>query len=174
MYWDSHAFSTGYAFRKPLHSSGNSSTRGGRELILDITMVTLTVDWFQQKHISAIDFSERSLHSKLFWGEAFDLLQRKPRIHPKVMDATKKPLRIPPEFGTYAEEHGIFDLYKVSMFVWHPISCNLYVTGSPYGIPVAGTSNSYRYIHIRRSYSSNAAACSSPPLQKIIVVGLLV
>lgn len=28
------------------------------------------------------------------------------------MDATKKPLRIPPEFGAYAEEHGIFDLYK--------------------------------------------------------------
>nr|CAB3220769.1 AK58 radial spoke protein [Phallusia mammillata] len=28
------------------------------------------------------------------------------------MDATKKPLRIPPEFGIYAEEHGIFDMYK--------------------------------------------------------------
>ncbi|XP_002735582.1 adenylate kinase 8-like [Saccoglossus kowalevskii] len=28
------------------------------------------------------------------------------------MDATKKPLRIPPEFTTYAERHGIFDLYK--------------------------------------------------------------
>jgi adenylate kinase len=28
------------------------------------------------------------------------------------MDATKKPLRIPPDFGVYAEEHGIFDLYK--------------------------------------------------------------
>ena len=30
------------------------------------------------------------------------------------MDATKKPLRIPPEFSIYAEEHGIFDMYKVS------------------------------------------------------------
>jgi len=30
-----------------------------------------------------------------------------------VMDATKKPLRIPPEFATYAEEHEIFDMYKV-------------------------------------------------------------
>ncbi|CAK8679207.1 unnamed protein product [Clavelina lepadiformis] len=28
------------------------------------------------------------------------------------MDATKKPLRIPPDFGVYAEEHGIFDMYK--------------------------------------------------------------
>uniref|UniRef100_H2Z0X8 Nucleoside-diphosphate kinase n=1 Tax=Ciona savignyi TaxID=51511 RepID=H2Z0X8_CIOSA len=28
------------------------------------------------------------------------------------MDATKKPLRIPPSFGVYAEEHGIFDMYK--------------------------------------------------------------
>ncbi|XP_066294250.1 adenylate kinase 8-like isoform X2 [Branchiostoma lanceolatum] len=28
------------------------------------------------------------------------------------MDETKKPLRIPPQFGTYAEKHGIFDLYK--------------------------------------------------------------
>ena len=29
------------------------------------------------------------------------------------MDATKKPLRIPPDFGIYAEEHEVFDLYKV-------------------------------------------------------------
>ena len=28
------------------------------------------------------------------------------------MDSTKRPLRIPPEFATYAEKHGIFDLYK--------------------------------------------------------------
>ncbi|XP_052092934.1 adenylate kinase 8-like [Mytilus californianus] len=28
------------------------------------------------------------------------------------MDQTKRPLLIPPEFGTYAEKHGIFDLYK--------------------------------------------------------------
>ncbi|XP_070532328.1 adenylate kinase 8-like [Ptychodera flava] len=28
------------------------------------------------------------------------------------MDATKKPLRIPPEFTTYAERHDIFNLYK--------------------------------------------------------------
>ncbi|XP_072176313.1 adenylate kinase 8-like [Diadema setosum] len=28
------------------------------------------------------------------------------------MDQTKKPLRIPPQFGTYAERHGIFELYK--------------------------------------------------------------
>ena len=30
------------------------------------------------------------------------------------MDQTKRPLMIPPEFATYAEQHGIFDLYKVS------------------------------------------------------------
>ena len=30
-----------------------------------------------------------------------------------VMDQTKRPLLIPPEFGTYAEKHGLFDLYKV-------------------------------------------------------------
>ena len=30
-----------------------------------------------------------------------------------MVDATKRPLRIPPEFSTYAEQHGIFDLYKV-------------------------------------------------------------
>ena len=29
------------------------------------------------------------------------------------MDATKRPLTIPPEISNYAEEHGIFDLYKV-------------------------------------------------------------
>lgn len=28
------------------------------------------------------------------------------------MDATKRPLLIPPEFGTYAERHGIFEMYK--------------------------------------------------------------
>ncbi|XP_038046287.1 adenylate kinase 8-like [Patiria miniata] len=28
------------------------------------------------------------------------------------MDQTKKPLRIPPQFGTYAEKHGLFELYK--------------------------------------------------------------
>ncbi|XP_077986552.1 adenylate kinase 8-like [Glandiceps talaboti] len=28
------------------------------------------------------------------------------------MDASKKPLRIPPDFTTYAERHNIFDLYK--------------------------------------------------------------
>lgn len=28
------------------------------------------------------------------------------------MDQTKRPLLIPPEFATYAEQHGIFDLYK--------------------------------------------------------------
>nr|XP_054770114.1 adenylate kinase 8-like [Lytechinus pictus] len=28
------------------------------------------------------------------------------------MDQTKKPLRIPPQFGTYAERHGIFEMYK--------------------------------------------------------------
>nr|XP_039270982.1 adenylate kinase 8-like [Styela clava] len=28
------------------------------------------------------------------------------------MDTSKKPLRIPPEFGVYAEEHEIFDMYK--------------------------------------------------------------
>jgi len=29
------------------------------------------------------------------------------------MDATKRPLTIPPEISNYAEKHGIFDLYKV-------------------------------------------------------------
>lgn len=29
------------------------------------------------------------------------------------MDQTKRPLLIPPEFATYAEQHGVFDLYKV-------------------------------------------------------------
>ncbi|CAL1545587.1 unnamed protein product [Lymnaea stagnalis] len=28
------------------------------------------------------------------------------------MDQTKRPLRVPPEFATYAEKHGIFDMYK--------------------------------------------------------------
>ncbi|KAK3087522.1 hypothetical protein FSP39_006998 [Pinctada imbricata] len=28
------------------------------------------------------------------------------------MDQTKRPLLIPPEFGTYAEKHGVFDMYK--------------------------------------------------------------
>lgn len=28
------------------------------------------------------------------------------------MDQTKRPLLIPPEFATYAEQHGLFDLYK--------------------------------------------------------------
>ncbi|GFR93133.1 adenylate kinase 8-like [Elysia marginata] len=28
------------------------------------------------------------------------------------MDQTKRPLKIPPEFATYAEKHGIFDMYK--------------------------------------------------------------
>ncbi|XP_064649202.1 adenylate kinase 8-like [Lineus longissimus] len=28
------------------------------------------------------------------------------------MDQTKRPLRIPPEFATYSERHGIFELYK--------------------------------------------------------------
>lgn len=30
------------------------------------------------------------------------------------MDATKKPLLIPPEFSAYAEKHGIFQIYEVS------------------------------------------------------------
>ncbi|KAK3611802.1 hypothetical protein CHS0354_040470 [Potamilus streckersoni] len=28
------------------------------------------------------------------------------------MDQTKRPLQVPPEFATYAEQHGLFDLYK--------------------------------------------------------------
>ncbi|KAL5012337.1 hypothetical protein ScPMuIL_010888 [Solemya velum] len=28
------------------------------------------------------------------------------------MDQSKRPLLIPPEFGTYAEKHGVFDMYK--------------------------------------------------------------
>lgn len=35
------------------------------------------------------------------------------------MDSTKKPLRIPPEFGAYAEENGVFDMYKVTTkYTW--------------------------------------------------------
>ena len=34
------------------------------------------------------------------------------KTNPKKMDATKRPLLIPPEFGTYAEKHGIFEMYK--------------------------------------------------------------
>lgn len=30
-----------------------------------------------------------------------------------VMDATKKPLLIPPEFSTYAEKHEIFQIFEV-------------------------------------------------------------
>lgn len=30
------------------------------------------------------------------------------------MDATKKPLLIPPEFANYAQKHGVFQLYEVS------------------------------------------------------------
>jgi len=37
----------------------------------------------------------------------------KSKLKTTTMDATKKPLRIPPDFGIYAEEHEIFDLYKV-------------------------------------------------------------
>lgn len=33
------------------------------------------------------------------------------------MDATKKPLRIPPDFSIYAEQHGIFDMYKVRYII---------------------------------------------------------
>lgn len=33
------------------------------------------------------------------------------------MDATKRPLSIPPEISNYAEKHGIFDLYKVLICV---------------------------------------------------------
>ena len=33
------------------------------------------------------------------------------------MDATKRPLTIPPEISNYAEKHGIFDLYKVLISV---------------------------------------------------------
>merc|ERR1712038_1432047 len=28
------------------------------------------------------------------------------------MDATKRPLLIPPEFATYAEKHGVFEMYQ--------------------------------------------------------------
>ena len=41
------------------------------------------------------------------------------------MDATKRPLRIPPEFGVYAEEHGIFDLYKVNYLRYRRVRCYL-------------------------------------------------
>jgi len=30
------------------------------------------------------------------------------------MDATQRPIQINPEFANYAQEHGIFDMYKVS------------------------------------------------------------
>ena len=31
------------------------------------------------------------------------------------MDATKRPLLIPPEFATYAETHGVFEMYQVNI-----------------------------------------------------------
>lgn len=31
------------------------------------------------------------------------------------MDATKRPIQINPDFATYAEQHAIFDMYKVSV-----------------------------------------------------------
>ena len=34
------------------------------------------------------------------------------------MDATGRPLTIPPEISNYAEKHGIFDLYKVLIRVY--------------------------------------------------------
>lgn len=36
------------------------------------------------------------------------------------MDATKKPLLIPPEFSTYAEKHGIFQIYEVCTLSCYP------------------------------------------------------
>ena len=30
------------------------------------------------------------------------------------MDATRRPLRVPPSFSVYAEQHGLFELFKVS------------------------------------------------------------
>ena len=32
------------------------------------------------------------------------------------MDATVKPLRIPPDMAIYAEKHGIFDLLQVNIY----------------------------------------------------------
>ena len=31
------------------------------------------------------------------------------------MDQTSRPLLIPPDFALYAEKHGIFDLYQVTL-----------------------------------------------------------
>ena len=33
------------------------------------------------------------------------------------MDATKRPLLIPPEFSVYAEKHGIFQIYEVRKLI---------------------------------------------------------
>lgn len=33
----------------------------------------------------------------------------------RIMDQTKRPLLIPPELATYAEEHDLFDTYRVSL-----------------------------------------------------------
>ena len=38
------------------------------------------------------------------------------------MDATKRPLLIPPQFGTYAEKHGVFEMYKVRID-WNGRKC---------------------------------------------------
>ena len=35
------------------------------------------------------------------------------------MDATKRPIRIPPEFATYAEKHDIFELHKVYITIYY-------------------------------------------------------
>lgn len=36
------------------------------------------------------------------------------KINVDKMDATKRPLLIPPEFSVYAEKHGIFQIYEVN------------------------------------------------------------
>ena len=45
------------------------------------------------------------------------------------MDATKRPLLIPPEFSVYAEKHGIFQIYEVRRLIGFP-SFASYLNGS--------------------------------------------
>lgn len=62
-----------------------------------------TLAWKQKNNLIGFGIHRHS--------NAVNSKKKKP-LHWK-MDQTKRPLLIPPEFSTYAEEHGIFDMYKV-------------------------------------------------------------
>lgn len=63
-----------------------------------------TLAWKQKNNLIGFGIHRHS--------NAVNTKKKKKPLHWK-MDQTKRPLLIPPEFSTYAEEHGIFDMYKV-------------------------------------------------------------